>query len=75
MRYAARRTSSASAIGQGFCQMDAADFVGAVEIGQRAGDAQHAMIAARGDPHGIGDVAQQSKAAGVRPGHVFELSA
>ena len=34
--------------------MDAADFVGAVEVGERAGHPQHAMIAARRQPHGVG---------------------
>ena len=36
--------------------MHAADFFGAVEIGERARHAQHAMIAARREPHGIGGV-------------------
>src|ERR1700716_1408583 len=35
------------AVGQGFGQMRPADLVRAVEVGERAGDAQHAMIAAR----------------------------
>jgi hypothetical protein len=34
--------------------MQAADFLGAVEIGQRAGNPKHAVIAARGEPHGVG---------------------
>ena len=45
-------------VGQGFGQMQPADLVRAVEVGQRAGDAQHAMIAARRQPHGFGGVAQ-----------------
>ena len=51
--------------------MHAADLVGAVEVGERARHPQHAMIAARGEPHGVGGVAQQRKPAGVRPRHVF----
>jgi hypothetical protein len=47
------------AVGQSFGQMQPADFFRAVEIGQRAGDAQHAMIAARRQPHGLGGVTQQ----------------
>ena len=38
--------------------MQPADLVGAIEVGQRASDAQHAMIAARRQPHGLGGVAQ-----------------
>jgi hypothetical protein len=34
------------AIRQGFGQMQPADFFGAIEVGERARDAQHAMIAA-----------------------------
>ena len=39
--------------------MHAADCVGAVEVGERARDAQHAVIAARRQPHGLGGIAQQ----------------
>jgi hypothetical protein len=39
--------------------MYARDFVGAVEIGERALHPQHAVIAARGEPHGVGGVAQE----------------
>ncbi len=52
--------------------MHAAHFVGAVEVGQCAGDPQHAMIAARGEPHGVGGVAQQRKPGGVRLRHAFQ---
>jgi hypothetical protein len=47
------------AIGQRFCQMQPSDLFRAVEVGQRARDAKHAMIAARGQLHGFGGVAQQ----------------
>ena len=50
---------SERAVGQRFGQMQPADFFRAVEIGQRAGDAQDAVIAARRQPHGFGGVAQQ----------------
>src|SRR5260370_11623472 len=50
------------AVGQGFGQMEPADLVGAIEVGQRPGDAQHAMIAACRQPHGLGGVAQQFQA-------------
>jgi len=43
--------------------MQAADLLGAVEIGERACHAQDAMIAASGKPHGLGGVAQQRKSA------------
>ena len=39
--------------------MQPADFLRAVEVGERARDAQHAVIAARGQPHGLGGIAQQ----------------
>src|SRR5262245_2329497 len=52
--------------------MHAADLVGAVEVGERARHAQHAMIAARREPHGVGGVAQERKPARVRPRHLFE---
>src|SRR3981189_310953 len=47
------------AIGQGFRQMQPADLFRAIEVGARAGDAQHAMIAARRKTHGLGSVAEQ----------------
>jgi hypothetical protein len=47
------------AVRQRLGQMQAADFFRAVEVGEGAGDAQHAMIAARRQPHGFGGVAQQ----------------
>jgi hypothetical protein len=55
--------------------MHATNFVGAVEIGERARNAQHAMIAPCRQPHRIGRFAQQRKAAAVRPRHVFEYDA
>src|SRR5260370_36460751 len=54
------------AVGQGFGEMQPADFLRAVEIGERAGDAQHAVIAARRQPHGLGGVAQEFLALRVR---------
>jgi hypothetical protein len=52
--------------------MRAADFVDTVKIGERARHPQHAVIAARGEPHRLGGFAQQHKAAGVRPRHVLQ---
>src|SRR5579859_3594669 len=60
------------AIGQRFGEMQPGDVVGAVEIGERAGDAQHAMIAARGKAHGLGGIAQQFLALRVGLGDVFQ---
>lgn len=39
--------------------------VGAVEVGERAGDAQHAGVAARREPHGVGGLAKQLEPGGV----------
>src|SRR6266704_3096392 len=63
------------AVGQRLGEMHAADLVGAVEIGERARHPQHAMIAARREPHGIGSVAQERKSGPIRPRHVFEQGA
>ena len=52
--------------------MHAADFLGAVEIGQRARDAQHAMITARRQAHGIGRIAQQREPGIVGARDVFQ---
>ncbi len=52
--------------------MHAADFVGAVEIGERARDAQHAMLAAGGQLHGGGGVAQQREPRSVGAGDLFQ---
>ena len=41
------------AVGQGLCQMQAADLFRAVEIGERTRHAQDAVITARGEPHGM----------------------
>ena len=38
--------------------MHAADLIGAVEVSEGAGNAQHAVIAARRKMHGVGGVAQ-----------------
>jgi hypothetical protein len=46
-------------IGQRFGEMYPADLVRSIEVGERAGDAQHTMIAARRQPHGFGSVAQE----------------
>jgi hypothetical protein len=60
------------AIGQCLCQMQPADLFRAVEIGQRARDAQHAVIAARRQLHGFGGIAQQLLALRVLvPAHSF----
>jgi len=40
-------------VGQGFGQMQPADFSGAIEVGERTGDAQHAVIARARQPHGL----------------------
>src|SRR6516162_6073275 len=54
-RIAKRRTSPSGGaphlvgqrpIGEGFCQVNTADLVGAVEVGECAGDSKHAVIAA-----------------------------
>jgi hypothetical protein len=37
----------------------AANLVGAMEVGKRSRHAQHAVITARREPHGIGGLAQQ----------------
>jgi hypothetical protein len=55
--------------------MNAADVVGAVEIGERARHPQHAVIAARGKSHGVGGVAQQRKAGGAGPRDLFQHGA
>src|SRR5215510_16146019 len=47
------------AIGQRLGEVHAADLLRVVEVGERARDPQHAVIAARGQPHGVGGVAQQ----------------
>ena len=47
------------AIRQRLGQMQPADLLRAVEIGQRAGDPQQAMIPSRRQPHGFGGVAQR----------------
>jgi len=43
-------------------EIQPADFFRAVEIGERAGDPQHAVIAARRQAHGLGRVAQKFRA-------------
>ena len=58
--HAARLISSAKrAVGQRLRQMHASHFFEAVEIGQRSRHAQDAVIAAGGEPHGVGGFAQQ----------------
>ena len=46
-------------VGQRLGEVHAADFVGAVEVGERARHPQHPMVAAGGKPHGVGGFAQQ----------------
>jgi len=53
--------------------MHASDFVGAVEIGERARDAQHAMVAARRKAHRVRRFAQQRQSTAVRARHIFEF--
>ena len=54
------------AIRQRFGEMQPADFFRAVEIGEGARNAQHVVIAARGQLHGLGRIAQQFLALAVR---------
>src|SRR6266571_3827295 len=56
-------------------EVDATDVFRAVEVGERARDAQHAVIAARGEPHRLGGVAQQFQPGGVRLGDLLEHGA
>src|SRR5690349_8374471 len=46
-------------IGQRFGEMQPAYLLGAVEVGKRARHPQHPVIAARGQMHGLGGIAQQ----------------
>ena len=46
-------------VGQGLGEVQPADLVRTIEIRQRACDPQHAVIAARGEAHGLGGIAQQ----------------
>ena len=48
---------------QSFRQMHPADFLHAVEVGERPGDAQHTVVAAGRQPHGVGGFAQERHAA------------
>ena len=52
--------------------MQPADLFRAVEVGERAGHPQHAVIAARRQAHGLGGVAQQLCALRVRLGDLFQ---
>ena len=52
--------------------MHAPDLLGAIEVGERARDAEHTMIAACGEPHRVGGVAQEREPACVRPCDVLE---
>ena len=52
--------------------MHAADFFRAVEIGERARHAQYAMIATRGEPHGVGGVAQQRHSTRIGSRHILQ---
>jgi GTP cyclohydrolase IA len=63
------------AVGQRLREVHAFHFIGPVEIGERAGNPQHAVIAAGRKPHRIGCFAQQCQPAAVRPRHVFEHGA
>ena len=46
--------------------MHAGDFFGTIKIGDGAGDAQHAVIAARGEPHGFRSIGKQPRPGGIR---------
>jgi len=52
--------------------MHAADFFRPVEVGECARHAQHAMVAARGQPHRVGCFAQERESACIRARHIFE---
>ena len=52
--------------------MQPADLFGAIEVGERAGNPQHAVIAARRQAHGLGRVAQQLLALRVRVCDLFQ---
>jgi hypothetical protein len=52
--------------------VDAADLVVALEVGERARDAQDAVIAARRQAHGVGGLAQQGEAGLLGPGDLLE---
>jgi hypothetical protein len=57
-----------AAIAQSFGDMDAADLLGAIEIGERAGDAKRAVIAACAERESIGRIAQQRQPRGLGRG-------
>ncbi len=67
---AADRTRAA--VGQSLGEMDAADRAAAVEIGERAGELEHPVIAARGKPEPLGGVAHQAQARIVGVGDRFD---
>ena len=54
--------------------MQPADFLSAVEVGERARHPEHAVIAACGEMHGLGRIAQQLLARGIRLGDRLEPS-
>ena len=55
--------------------MNAAHSFRAVEVGERAGDPQHAMIAPGGEPHGVRCIAQKRKPGRIRACRIFEHGA
>ena len=59
-------------VAQGFGDVEAHDLVAAIKIGQGAGDAQDAMIAARGEIHGIGCLTQKLQTRAVRSSKTLE---
>jgi hypothetical protein len=66
------RLVDARAVGQRLGEVDAPDPVLAVEIGEGARDLEHAMIAARRQPHRLGGIAQEREPSRIRPRHLVE---
>ena len=52
--------------------MNPSDFFDRIQIRKRARDAQHAMIAARGELHALGRIAQQRQALCVGLRDIFQ---
>lgn len=67
-----RHSIADDAIGNRLRQMNAADDRGLVQIGQRAGDLEDAVVAAGGEAHLFRGVAQELEAAGIGFGDLFD---
>ena len=52
--------------------MPAGDFFRTFEIGERSGDAQHPVIAARREPHGVGGIVDKRQRSVVELCHLIE---